>query len=58
MPNQRYAYVIKRLMLDGLEPQELAQEMNTNVANIYNIKRRAMAQLTDVALKDIKEYGK
>ena len=45
-------------MLDGLEPQELAQEMNTNVANIYNIKRRAMAQLTDVALKDIKEYGK
>ena len=32
--------------------------MNITTANLYNIKRRAMAQLTRVALNDIKEYGK
>ncbi len=58
MPNQRYAYVIKRLIIDGIEPDCLACEMNVTTANLYNIKRRAMAQLTRVALKDVKEYGK
>lgn len=58
MPNKRYAYVIRRLILEDQEPERLAQEMNITTANLYNIKRRAMAQLTQVALKDIKEYGK
>lgn len=58
MPNKRYAYVIRRLILEDREPERLAQEMNITTANLYNIKRRAMAQLTQVALKDIKEYGK
>ena len=58
MPNKRYAYVIQRLILDDLEPEQLAKEMNITTANLYNIKRRAMAQLTHVALNDIKEYGK
>ena len=38
--------------------EELAQEMNITTANLYNIKRRAVAQLTRTALNDIKEYGK
>ena len=58
MPNQRYAYVIKRLVIDDCEPEQLAKEMNITVANLYNIKRRAMLQLTRAALNDIKKYGK
>ena len=58
MPNKRYVYVIQRLMIDDWEPEKLANEMGTNVDNLYNIKRRAMGQLTHVALNDIKEYGK
>ena len=58
MPNQRYVYVIRRLLLEDWEPEQLANEMNITTANLYNIKRRAMAQLTRTALDDIKEYGK
>ena len=39
-------------------PEQLAREMNITTANLYNIKRRAMAQLTQVALNDIREYEK
>lgn len=58
MPNQRYAYVIKRLVLDDMEPEQLSKEMGITVANLYNIKKRAIRQLTQVALKDIRYYGK
>ena len=58
MPTKRYVYVIRRLMLEDCEPEELAREMNITTANLYNIKRRAMAQLTRIALNDIKEYGR
>ncbi len=58
MPNKRYVYVIRRLVLEGWESEKLAKDMNITTANLYNIKRRAMIQLTMVALKDIKEYGK
>ena len=58
MPNERYVMVIKRLVLEDENPERLACEMNITVANLYNIKRRAMAQLARVALKDIQEYGR
>lgn len=58
MPTPRYAYVIRKLLIEEWEPIHLAEEMNITTANLYNIKRRAMAQLTHVALNDIKEYGK
>ena len=58
MPNKRYVYVIRRLILEDWEPEQLAKDMNITTANLYNIKRRAMAQLTRTALNDIKEYGK
>ena len=58
MPNKRYVEVIRLLMIEDREPEQLAQEMNISTANLYNIKRRAMAQLTRTALKDIEEYGK
>ena len=58
MPNERYVYVIRQLLLDDRDPEELAKDMNITTANLYNIKRRAIAQLTHTALNDIKEYGK
>ena len=58
MNNKRYVLVIRCLVLEDWEPEQLAQEMHITTANLYNIKRRAMAQLTSVALQDIKEYGK
>lgn len=58
MPNKRYVYVIRKLILDDWDPEQLAKEMKITTANLYNIKRRAMAQLTRIALNDIKEYGK
>ena len=58
MPNKRYVYVIRRLVLEDWEPEELAKDMDITTANLYNIKRRAMAQLTRAALNDINKYGK
>lgn len=58
MPSKRYVYVIRRLILEDWEYEDLAREMNITTANLYNIRRRAMVQLTRVALNDIKKYGK
>lgn len=58
MPNKRYVYVIRRLLLDEAEAKTVAEELMTNVDNLYNIKKRAVAALTRVALKDVENYGK
>ena len=58
MPSKRFVYVIRRLILEDWEYEDLAKDMNITTANLYNIRRRAMAQLTRVALNDIKKYGK
>lgn len=58
MTTQRYVYVIRKLLIEDWEPERLAKEMKITTANLYNIKKRAMAQLTRVALNDIKEYGR
>ena len=56
MPNRRYVYVIRRLVLQEAEPEVVAQELGTNVDNLYNIKKRAIAALTDIALKEVEKY--
>lgn len=58
MPNRRYAYALKRLVLQEAEPNVVAQELRTSVDNLYNIKRRAVAALTEVALKEVEKYEK
>lgn len=58
MPTERYVYVLRNLLIEDCDPDKLAQEMGVTKANLYNIKRRAMAQLTRIALKDINKYGK
>lgn len=57
MPNRRYAYVVRRLVLDEAEPKVVAQELGTNVDNLYNIKKRAIEALTTVAIKEVERYG-
>lgn len=56
MPNRRYAMVVRRLMIDDCQPEELAREMGVRVENLYNIKRRAMLSLCAVAHNDKKHY--
>ena len=56
MKNKRYAYVIQQLIMNDMEPEELAKAMNITTANLYNIKRRAMAEFTEVAQKDVMYY--
>lgn len=50
MPNERYKHVVYSLFIKDMEPEELASEMNTPVSNIYNIKKRALDQLRDLAI--------
>ena len=58
MPNRRYVYVIRRLVLQEAEPKVVAHELGTNVDNLYNIKKRAIAALTEIALKEVEKYEK
>lgn len=55
MRNERYRRVLKCLFIDGMDYDELAEDMNTSSANLYNIKKRAWAEFTAIVLK---EYGK
>ena len=50
--------MIKRLILDDAEPKTVADELRVSVDNLYNIKKRAVAALTEAALEDVDKYGK
>lgn len=58
MKNDRYVYVIRRLILDDADNEEVAAELGIRVSNLYNIKKRAMSALASVAANDKREYGK
>lgn len=58
MSNKRYAYILKKLQIEGVAPKQLAEELCITVDNLYNIKRRAMVALAHIALKDVQKYGK
>lgn len=58
MGNKRYAYVINRLVLEEATPQTVAEELDITVDNLYNIKKRAIAALTAIALNETKSYEK
>lgn len=45
MSNTRYRKVIEVLDLQDIRPEKLAKEMDVTVDNLYNIHRRALAQL-------------
>lgn len=54
MRNLRYRMVLERLLIDDMSYEELAKRMETSVANLYNIKKRAMAEFVAIVLR---EYG-
>lgn len=58
MDNKRYVYVLQKMVLEEVQPELLAKRMNITPANLYNIKKRAIASLTKVALNDIKKWQK
>lgn len=51
---QKRINVIKRLVLDEEEPSEVARSLKVTVANLYNIKKRAMADFAKAAQKERK----
>ncbi|MGN0202568.1 MAG: RNA polymerase sigma factor [Candidatus Cryptobacteroides sp.] len=55
MTNHRHRLVIQRIFIDGYDYQEIAKELNTSLANLYNIKKRAITEFASIVLK---EYGK
>ncbi len=58
IPNKRYTYVIEKLVVEEIPAEELAKSMGITTSNLYNIKKRAIAVLTRIAIKDIQKYGK
>ena len=58
MPNSRYAMVLRRLIVEDADPQDVAKEMNIRIENLYNIKKRAMAALTQMVLFETGKYEK
>lgn len=58
IPHKRYRDILQRLIVEGADPEDVAEEMGVTIANVYNIKKRAMTALLRVALPDIKNYGK
>lgn len=52
MRNSRHRLVLQRLLLDGAEYNEVAEELSTSVPNVYNLKSRAWAEFTAIVLKE------
>lgn len=47
MTNKRYVRVLKWMLIDGYEADEIAQLLATTTSNIYNIKHRAIVQFIE-----------
>lgn len=58
LPNRRYAYVVQRLVVEDAKPQDVAKEVGVTVDNLYNIKKRAIAAITTIALKKVESHEK
>lgn len=58
MQNKRYVSILTQLVVEDRDPERVASEMHITTANLYNLKRRAIAELTQVALKDKNNYDR
>ena len=56
MKNRRYVQLIRDLVFEDREPEEVAGRMGITVANLYNIKRRALTDLSRAAMSDREKY--
>lgn len=50
--NPRYRLVLQKLLLEDMAPEVVAKQMHVTVANLYNIKKRAMTAFLDIAKQD------
>lgn len=46
MENPRYAAVLRLMLVEGYKAEEVAKLLQTNVANVYNLKHRALSSFT------------
>lgn len=56
MNNERYVMVLRTLVIEDKAPEQIASVMGITVANLYNIKKRALASLVKVATKHMNKY--
>ena len=49
LSNERYRFVLKKVVLEGMDYDELAKITGLKKSNLYNIKRRALAELERIA---------
>lgn len=54
MPNQRYSRLIRLVYLEELSLQEAAKALDVNMANFFNLHRRAKLQYVQVFNKEMK----
>ncbi len=48
MPNERYAEIIRLLLIEGYASQDVADMLDMKVENIYNLKHRAINQFIEL----------
>ena len=48
MSNKRYVAVIRLLIVEGRETEDVARLLDTSVQNVYNLKHRAIAQFLEI----------
>ena len=49
LSNERYRFVLKKVVLEGMDYDELAKITGLKKSNLYNIKKRALAELERIA---------
>ena len=52
MKNKRNRMVLEKILLEGVGYDELESQTGISRANLYNIKKRAMQELTQIALNE------
>ena len=52
MQNRRYRDVLFDLFVEDMEPEEVAEKMKITVANLYNLKHRALQQFAKILKKE------
>lgn len=52
MPNKRYVHIIRSLILEDRNPASVAEELSVTIDNLYNLKKRAVAAMTRMALNE------
>ena len=48
MQNRRYADIIRLLLIEGYPSQDVAEMLGMKVANVYNLKHRAIVQFIEL----------